>query len=318
MSLSAGTGLVYIPTIHSGMMLASTAARPRAPGQMAGGFQASFITGPIAAEALPPIFRPLADPAYLSTVPSLAVHASLKAWDPVARKVVWEHRYPSFNDHGGVLSTAGGLVVQGSIDGYLRFFDDTTGRILKEIDTGTSLVAAPMSYTVDGVQYIAVLAGTGGGGWNMWTPDKVASRRGNDNRILAFRLDGGTTPSPPELPPVGPLPEPPAQTAKAADVAAGASLYGAYCGSCHANVDRAPVPDLRRSPLVRETTAFAGVVRGGALRKRGMPAFDDLLNETEAEQIRAHIINVARQAWEAQQRDAPAPASAPAASGGHL
>lgn len=318
MSLSASTGLVYIPAIHSGMMLASTPARPRAPGQMAGGFQASFITGPIAAEALPPIFRSLADPEYLKTVPSLEVHASLKAWDPVARKVVWEHRYPSFNDHGGVLSTAGGLVVQGSIDGYLRFFDDTTGRILKEIDTGTSLVAAPMSYTVDGVQYIAVLAGTGGGGWNMWTPDKVASRRGNDNRILAFRLDGGATPIPPELPPVGPLPEPPAQTAKAADIAVGAALYGAYCGSCHANMDRAPVPDLRRSPLVREAAAFAAVVQSGALMKRGMPAFDDLLSAAETEQIRAHVINVARQAWEAQQRDAPAPAAAPSAAEGHL
>ena len=76
----------------------------------------------------------------------------------------------------GVLSTAGGLVVQGSIDGYLRFFDDKTGEVLKEIDTGTSLIAAPMSYTVDGVQYIAILAGTGGGGWNMWTPDKIAVR----------------------------------------------------------------------------------------------------------------------------------------------
>lgn len=318
MSLSASTGLVYIPAIHSGMMLASTAPRPRAPGQMAGGFQASFITGPIAAEALPPIFRSLADPAYLRTVPSLEVHASLKAWDPVARKVVWEHRYPSFNDHGGVLSTAGGLVVQGSIDGHLRFFDDVTGQVLREIDTGTSLVAAPMSYTVDGVQYIAVLAGTGGGGWNMWTPDKVASRRGNDNRILAFRLDGGATPVPPELPPVGPLPEPPAQAAKAEDIAAGAALFGAYCGSCHANMDRAPVPDLRRSPLVREAAAFAGVVHAGALMKRGMPAFDDLLSQEQVEQIRAHVINVARQAWEAQQRDMAPQGSAPATTEGHL
>ncbi len=127
----------------------------------------------------------------------------MKAWDPVARKVVWEHDYPSFNDHGGVLSTAGRLVVQGSIDGHLRFFDDSTGEVLKDIDTGSSLIAAPMTYTVDGVQYIAILAGTGGGGWNLWTPDKVAAVRGNDNRILVFRLDGGDTPIPPKLPPVG-------------------------------------------------------------------------------------------------------------------
>jgi quinohemoprotein ethanol dehydrogenase len=319
MSLSAKTGLVYIPALHSGMMLAPSPPKERAQAQMAGGFQVGFVTGPLVADTLPPVFRPLANEAYLKTVPSLEVHASLKAWDPVARKVVWEHKYPSFNDHGGVLSTGGGVVVQGSIDGNLRFFDDATGKVLKEIDTGTSLVAAPMTYTVDGVQYIAVLAGTGGGGWNMWTPDKVASRRGNDNRILAFRLDGGATPIPPELPPVGPLPEPPAQTASVADVAAGAALYGSYCGSCHANLDRAPVPDLRRSPMIRGANVFAGVVLSGALQKRGMPAWDDLLNAAQTEQIRAHLISLARQAWEAQQRNAPAQPAAPAAAGeGHL
>jgi len=319
MSLSAKTGLVYIPAIHSGMMLAATPPRPRAPGQMAGGFQVSFVTGPIRAEELPPLFRPLADPAYLARQPSLEVHASLKAWDPVARKVVWEHRYPSFNDHGGVLSTAGGLVVQGSIDGHLRFFDDTTGKVLKEIFTGTSLVAAPMTYTVNGVQYIAVLAGTGGGGWNMWTPDKVASQRGNDNRILVFRLDGGEVPVPPVLPPPAPIPEPPAQTASAADIAAGATLFGGYCGSCHSNFVPSPVPDLRRSPMIREAAAFAAVVRDGALQERGMPAWDDLLTDQQIEQIRVHLVELARAAWAAQSSGSdPAGAQAPAPSEGHL
>jgi quinohemoprotein ethanol dehydrogenase len=319
MSLSAKTGLVYIPALHSGMMLAPTPPRARMPGQMAGGFQVAFVTGPIVAEQLPPAFRAVADPAYLKTLPSLETHAALKAWDPVTRKVVWEHKYTSFNDHGGVLSTGGGIVVQGSIDGKLRFFDDTTGAVLKEIDTGTSLVAAPMSYTVDGVQYIAVLAGTGGGGWNMWTPDKVAARRGNENRILAFRLDGGETPVPPELPAAGPIPEPPAQTATAADIAAGATLFGGYCGSCHSNFQPSPVPDLRRSSMVREAAAFASVVRGGALQKRGMPSFDDLITEAQAEQIRAHLIGVARDAWQAeQQQAAPMQPPAEAVGEGHL
>ncbi|MFO7325013.1 MAG: PQQ-dependent dehydrogenase, methanol/ethanol family [Pseudomonadota bacterium] len=317
MSLSAKTGLVYIPAIHSGMMLAATEPRPRVQGQMSGGFQVSFVTGPVRAEELAPPFKALANPAYLRTLPSLEVHASLKAWDPVARKVVWEHRYPSFNDHGGVLSTAGGLVVQGSIDGHLRFFDDTSGRLLKEIFTGTSIVAAPMSYTVDGVQYIAVLAGTGGGGWTMWTPDKVASRRGNDNRILVFRLDGGEVPVPPELPPPPPIPEPPVQTASAADIAAGAVLFGGYCGSCHSNFVPSPVPDLRRSPLIREASAFASVVRDGALQSRGMPAWDDLLTDEQIEQIRVHLVEVARQAYAAQQAGAGSAGGA-AASEGHL
>jgi quinohemoprotein ethanol dehydrogenase len=236
----------------------------------------------------------------------------------VAHKVVWEHRYASFNDHGGVLSTAGGLVVQGSIDGHLRIFDDTTGEVLKDIDTGTSLIAAPMSYTVDGVQYIAVLAGTGGGGWNLWTPDKVASVRGNDNRILAFRLDGAATPIPPELPALAALPEPPAATGTAADVVAGASLFAGYCAACHINFERAPVPNLLRSGVVREGAAFQAVVRGGALEKRGMPSWDDLLTEPQVEQIRAHLVAQQRAAYEAQQKNAaPAPA-APEVKEGHL
>jgi quinohemoprotein ethanol dehydrogenase len=318
MSLSAKTGLVYLPAVHSGMMMAASQPKARAQGQMAGGFQVGFVTGPLNAAALPPAFKPLADPAYLAKVPSLEVHASLKAWDPVAHKVVWEHRYPSFNDHGGVLSTGGGVVVQGSIDGHLRFFDDATGAVLKDIDTGTALVAAPMTYTVDGVQYIAVLAGIGGGGWNLWTPDKVAATRGNENRILAFRLDGGATPIPPELPPLAPIPEPVAQPGTAADIAAGATLFAANCGTCHANFERAPVPDLRRSGMIRDAAAFKAVVRDGALQKRGMPSWDDLLSEQQVEQIRAHLVSVARQAYDAQQKGAAAAPAAPAPKEGHL
>jgi quinohemoprotein ethanol dehydrogenase len=315
MSLSADTGLVYLAAVHSGMMIAPSAPQPRSQGGMAGGFQVSFVTGPLDAATLAPVFKPLADPAYLKTVPSLDVHASLIAWDPVARKIVWEHRYPSFNDHGGALSTAGGLVVQGSIDGHLRFFDDITGEVVHDIDTGTSLIAAPMTYTVDGVQYIAILAGTGGGGWNMWTPDKVASIRGNDNRILAFRLDGGVTPIPPELPPLAPIPEPIDQPGTPADITAGSALFATNCASCHANFPRAPVPDLTRSSMIRDAAAFQSVVRGGALEQRGMPSWDDLLTEQQVDQIRAHLVSQQRAAWEQQGAGQPA---APATSAGHL
>jgi quinohemoprotein ethanol dehydrogenase len=311
MSLSARTGLVYIPAVHSGAVLAPSPPREYMPLRSAGGYQVAFISQPFVAERLPPALRPVADPEYLKKVPSLELHAALKAWDPVARKVVWEQRFPSDDDNGGVLSTAGGLVVKGGIDGVLRFFDDETGKLLKEIETGSVLVAAPMSYEIDGVQYIAILAGGGGGGWQVPRPAMVSFRRGNDNRILVFRLDGGATPIPPEVAPPGPLPEPPEQTASAEDIAAGAALYGRDCGGCHLNAQGVPVPDLRRSPMIRDAAVFASVVRGGALQKRGMPAWDDLLTGAEVEQIRAHLVNVARRAYEAQQAAAPPPAAEP-------
>src|SRR6185369_16615662 len=64
MSLSAGTGLVYLAAVHSGMMIAQSPPTPRGQGGMAGGFQVAFITGPLDAATLPPVFKPLADPAY--------------------------------------------------------------------------------------------------------------------------------------------------------------------------------------------------------------------------------------------------------------
>src|SRR6185437_2318252 len=198
--LSARTGLVYIPTAHSGMALVQIPETPHLRERMSSGVQIAFATQLLVpAEKLPPALRPVTAPSYLKKVPSLDMHGSLKAWDPIAHKVVWEHKYPSFMDHGGVLSTAGGIVIEGSIDGKLRVFNDETGGVIKEIDTGSALIAAPMTYTVNGTQYIAVLAGSGGGGWNIWMPGNVAAERGNDNRILAFRLDGGVTPIPPAL-----------------------------------------------------------------------------------------------------------------------
>jgi quinohemoprotein ethanol dehydrogenase len=72
-----------------------------------------------------------------------------------------------FTDHAGVLSTGGGLVVQGGIDGVLRVYRDSDGKLLKQVALGTAMIAAPATYMVEGVQYIAILAGSGGG-WNIW------------------------------------------------------------------------------------------------------------------------------------------------------
>jgi quinohemoprotein ethanol dehydrogenase len=307
---------VYIPAVHSGMGLVQAPLPPYARERSSGGTQIAFATQLLVPESLPPALKPVTRPEYLKTVPSLDMHASLKAWDPIARKVVWEHKYAGFMDHAGVLSTAGGLVFQGSLDGKLRVFDDRSGQVLKEIDTGSPIIAAPASYVVDGVQYIAVLAGSGGGGWNIWMPGNVALERGNDNRILAFKLDGGDTPLPPVLPPVQPIPEPPAQVGTEADILAGATLFRRNCAGCHANAERAPVPDLRRAGTVREAAAFEVVVLGGALEQRGMPGWDDLLTKSEVEQIRAHLIAVAREAHGKQRAGGAEGPRTPAGHGG--
>ena len=321
MSHSAKTGLVYIPTIHVGALFANPPGRPDwLPGRMNTNVQVGFSFQLGAPESLPPALRPLADPAFLKTMPDITPSAALKAWDPVNHKVVWSVPNSSFMDHGGVLSTGGGLVVQGGLDGKLRVFSDTEGKLLKEIEVGTAMIAGASTYVVDGVQYIAILAGSGGGGWNSWLPQNIAFTKGNANRILAFKLDGGPVPVPADLPPPGPLPEPPAQIGTAADIEAGAALFRANCGSCHSNAWPAPIPDLRRSTAATHA-AFHEIVLRGALQPRGMPRWDDLLNETQVNQIHAHVIAVARRDYDAQQKAAeakPAAAAGEALKEGHL
>ncbi|MFO1503947.1 MAG: PQQ-dependent dehydrogenase, methanol/ethanol family [Steroidobacteraceae bacterium] len=166
MSLSARTGLVYIPTVHAGMVLAeSPPLGPRLPGRFETGLQMALSAQLAAPQTLQPSMRAAAEPAALKGQPDISMYASLKAWDPVAGKVVWEARGVSFGDHGGVLSTGGGLVIQGGLDGKLRVFDDQSGALLKQVDVGTAMIAAPMTYRVGGVQYVAITAGSGGGAW---------------------------------------------------------------------------------------------------------------------------------------------------------
>ena len=301
MSLSARTGLVYIPTVHAGMVLAeSPPLAPRLPGRFETGLQMALSAQLAAPQSLPPSMQAAAKPAALKGQPDIAMSAALKAWDPVNGKVIWEAKGVSFADHGGVMSTGGGLVVQGGLDGALRVFDDQTGALLKQIDVGTAMIAAPMTYRVGNVQYIAITAGSGGGGWFTWSRENAAYTRGNANRVLAFRLDGGPTPVPPELPPIMPIPKPPESIGTAKDIQAGAALFSTNCGHCHANVPRAPVPDLRRSALIADEGAFRSVVRGGVLQERGMPKWDDLLTDEQVHLIRAWLIELARQGYQAE------------------
>ncbi len=172
--------------------------------------------------------------------------------------------------------------------------------MLKEIEVGSSIIDTPMTYTVDGVQYVAVQAGWGGGGWFAPHPTSAVIKYGNAGRIIAFKLDGGETPLPPEIDRNPEIPEPPAQFADPDTIARGARLFGS-CRSCHANRPDGMTPDLRRVGSIGSAPAFKGVVMDGLLRTRGMPQWDDVLSEEDTEAIRAYLIDVAQSAYQAQQ-----------------
>jgi quinohemoprotein ethanol dehydrogenase len=226
--------------------------------------------------------------------------AFLRAWDPIQSKTVWDIPMSDWWDRPGVLATAGGLVFQGTGPGHFCAYDAASGKKLKDIDVGTTIIAAPMSYSLDGVQYVAVMAAWGGGGWNFAHPESAAYQRGNEGRIIVFKLDGGATPKPDLLPPIQPIPQPPPLTASAETVKRGATLFAANCSTCHANQPRTGTPDLRRMST-ESHDAFKQIVLGGALEKAGMPPWAGVLTPEDADAIHAFLISLAWDAYNKQQ-----------------
>ena len=85
----------------------------------------------------------------------------LRAMDPKTGKVAWEHK-EKLPLWAGVLATKGGLVFTGTGDGYLKAFDDKTGKELWSFQTGTGIISPPITWEMDGEQYIGVTTGYGG------------------------------------------------------------------------------------------------------------------------------------------------------------
>ncbi len=304
MAYSPTTGLVYVPTVQMGNLLYDVSGalgyRPTLFNANVGLMFSGFIE--LLKDTLPPAVksavagtRLLADPA------SLRMYSYLQAWDPIAQKAVWRTAEVDWWDHAGVLTTAGGLVVQGSDRGVLRFFDAVTGKLLREIDTGSSIIAAPAMYRIGSQSYIVVLAGWGGGGWAIAHPQSAAYQRGNAGRILAFKLDGAAVPLPPALPPDPPLPKPPAQHTDAATLARGGILFGANCAICHPNQTRSGSADLRRMSEGIHAS-FNDIVLKGLKRDAGMPGWGDVLTAQDADAIHAFLIELSEQAYRSQEQ----------------
>ena len=89
------------------------------------------------------------------------IYGKLVAWDPVEQKEAWSVRLP-FASNGGVLATAGNLVFQGNFQGEFVAYNASNGKKLWQHQTDGPIVAAAMSYEIDGEQYVAITQGGGG------------------------------------------------------------------------------------------------------------------------------------------------------------
>lgn len=220
------------------------------------------------------------------------IFGNLKAWDPIKQEAVWEVKQPTISN-GGVLSTAGNLVFQGTGDGRFAAYSADKGEKRWEVKTNVGIVAAPVSYSIGDDQYIAVLTGWGG----------VPSIIGNDfatsaaveyanmGAMLVFKL-GGAEPIPEALARrTNLIPAPPASNASAETIAKGQELYHAYCFQCHGILAQSAgvISDLRYTSSAAHEN-FEKIVLEGVLGGIGMARFDDLLTKEDVKAIHAYII----------------------------
>lgn len=213
---------------------------------------------------------------------------SLLAWDPVTQKAAW--KISDGAPDGGTLSTPE-LVFQGTRTGYLKVYDARTGQKLKEIFTGTGMMAAPMTYSIDGEQYVAVMAAQGGAPVPYYPPDAVLWQYKNYGRILAFKLDGEEVPLPEKTQKVK-TPKPPDVQIDPSLAEAGGPLYWKYCAACHGALGEyhaSQHPDLAKM-LQGTHNQFSQIVLEGLLSQNGMASFSNSLTEEEVESIHHFLI----------------------------
>ncbi len=206
----------------------------------------------------------------------------LLAWDPVTQTEAWRVPY----DHpgsGGVLATAGNLLIQGTIDKTVAIYRADNGEKLWEMEIDQAPIAGPITYMVDGEQYIALNAGWGGSPVYNLGPFTTSTAK-----LLVFKL-GATGVELPPAPPPSELPRPPFLMATEAQVARGRDLYGEACERCHGPNAIGGVADLRW--MTPETRAqFNEIVLEGILEDKGMIGFADTLTEEDAAAINAYLI----------------------------
>lgn len=279
MSYSPQTGLVYIPVLDF----------PANYGQVD-----KFIYRPgLANLGTDGIVGGLPDDQAERDAIGALILGRLLAWDPVKQKEAWrvEHKGPW---NGGTLATAGNLVFQGTADGNLVAYSADNGAKLWEFPTQTGVVAPPISYSIDGEQYISVNVGWGGAFALVFGEYVQAESLPNVSRVLTFKLGARE-----QLPDVEwqrtVVFNPPPATASEATLREGHMLYQDVCMGCHGlnGVSGLLIPDLRGSAYLWDAQGWEAVVRQGRLRDRGMAAFGEHINSHESEAVRAYIIQQA-------------------------
>jgi quinohemoprotein ethanol dehydrogenase len=212
----------------------------------------------------------------------------LLAWNPVTQTEAFrvEYKYPG---SGGVLTTAGNLLVQGTIGRTLAIYKATDGAKLWEMDTQTVAIAGPMTYSVDGEQYIAVNVGWGGSPVAGLSAENPPVRFG-PARLLVFKLDAKGVALPP-MPPPSQIAAPPPLRASEEQIRNGRRIFGETCSRCHGENAVGGLKDLRwMSAETRRNFSTIVLESTPELREKGMQAFKDLLSAADVEALNGYLV----------------------------
>lgn len=282
MSYSEQTGLVYIPAQEA----------PWVYGDIPTGYEYTeglWNTGTEFSYGMLPT-----DKATFKALRSM-LKGRLLAWDPVAQKEAWsfEHKGPW---NGGILSTAGGLVFQGTNDAHFAAYDAKTGEQKWKYFSQTGIGAAPVTFELDGEQYISVASGWGGSyvlGFGGVMPSGSAA---NVGRVLTFKLGADR-----QLPELEAAAEdnyelPVLEASMTEDIIKKGNIaYARACGACHGDqaYSSGLIPQLRLSAVTKDADLWQDIVYEGALLENGMPQFKGKFNTETVEAIRAYVISEA-------------------------
>ncbi len=285
MSYSPDTGLVYIPVMQGSLEYKQPENYAPKPHHTNVGIDLTS--------------KSMISPSFMQIFKNKLIQGELVAWDPIKQQAAWRVKHNrSWN--GGTLSTAGNLVFQGTADHHFNAYDAQTGKELWNYNTHLGIVAAPITYSIDDEQYVAIMAKLGGG---LPLPVGIEPIIGLEKgRLLVFKLNGSASlPPPDELAVTLTLP-PPMPTADETSIDTGKRNFTHYCSSCHGMevVAGGNVPDLRHMDAGRHQ-AFKAIVLDGILQGNGMVSFRDVLDEKQVDQIYAYILQQAHAEYDEQQ-----------------
>ncbi|MEM9725843.1 MAG: PQQ-dependent dehydrogenase, methanol/ethanol family [Pseudomonadota bacterium] len=220
----------------------------------------------------------------------------LIAWDPVKQEARWSVEHPNAWN-GGILSTGGGLVFQGTLGGEFAAYDSASGEKLWSGDLKSGGASGPGTFEIDGEQYVTITTGWGsayalvaGYGFDEKVPPAVG-------KVVTFKLDGDGTIPDNDLEPIAQIPAAP-EFGDDSLLAEGNVHFHRNCMVCHGAVaiSSGVLPDLRWAASTGDPDIWRDIVIEGALASNGMVSFADVITEEESEAIRAYVLSQAHSA----------------------